>query len=88
MLGQSWRQIIDWSIHGTAPDGTEICLEGTATDVARRGQDGFWRYIIDKPIRLRVALGVSLYWAVYALLSSGACDQTGPAHHFLWPQRP
>lgn len=41
--------IVDWSIHGTAPDGTDVHIEGTATDVARRGRDGFWRYIIDNP---------------------------------------
>ncbi len=41
--------IIDWSIRGSARDGTDIHIEGTAADVARRHQDGFWRYIIDNP---------------------------------------
>ena len=41
--------IVDWSIHGTGPDGDEIHFEGTATDVARRGEDGKWRYVIDNP---------------------------------------
>ncbi|MFE3455373.1 YybH family protein [Nonomuraea sp. NPDC059194] len=41
--------IVDWTIHGTAPDGTDVHLEGTATDVARRGPDGRWRYVIDNP---------------------------------------
>ncbi len=41
--------IVDWSIRGTGPDGTDIHIEGTATDVARRGRDGLWRYIIDNP---------------------------------------
>lgn len=41
--------IVDWSIRGTARDGTEVDLAGTATDVARRGPDGYWRYVIDNP---------------------------------------
>ncbi|MGV9301948.1 MULTISPECIES: YybH family protein [unclassified Nonomuraea] len=41
--------IVDWTIHGTTPDGTDVHLEGTATDVARRGPDGLWRYVIDNP---------------------------------------
>ncbi|MEV0390219.1 DUF4440 domain-containing protein [Nonomuraea sp. NPDC050643] len=41
--------IVDWSMRGTARDGTEIDLSGTATDVARRGADGRWRYVIDNP---------------------------------------
>jgi ketosteroid isomerase-like protein len=39
----------DFVIHGTGQDGTEVHLEGTATDVARRGADGCWRYVIDNP---------------------------------------
>ncbi len=41
--------IVDWSIRGTGPDGREVNLEGTASDVARRGADGKWRYVIDNP---------------------------------------
>lgn len=41
--------IVDWTIAGTTPDGEEIDIRGTATDVARRGEDGVWRYIIDNP---------------------------------------
>ncbi|KOX32485.1 hypothetical protein ADK67_07250 [Saccharothrix sp. NRRL B-16348] len=33
--------IVDWSI------GDDVT--GTATDVARRGPDGGWRYVIDNP---------------------------------------
>ncbi|MFI9778667.1 YybH family protein [Streptomyces sp. NPDC051956] len=39
----------DFVIDGTKPDGERVHLEGTATDVARRGSDGRWRYIIDNP---------------------------------------
>ncbi|MGI8722918.1 MAG: YybH family protein [Geodermatophilaceae bacterium] len=41
--------IVDWTIDGTGPDGTPVHLQGTATDVARRGPQGTWRYIIDNP---------------------------------------
>lgn len=41
--------IVDWTIAGTAPDGEEVDIRGTATDVARRGEDGTWRYVIDNP---------------------------------------
>jgi ketosteroid isomerase-like protein len=34
--------IVDWTIPGTP-------ISGTATDVARRGDDGVWRYVIDNP---------------------------------------
>ncbi|EFL19641.1 predicted protein [Streptomyces sp. C] len=33
----------------TGRDGVPVHVEGTATDVARRGPDGRWRYAIDNP---------------------------------------
>ncbi|MGF0524069.1 hypothetical protein ACQEDT_21345 [Agrobacterium pusense] len=39
----------DWSYIGTAKDGTEINMVATATDIARRGPDCLWRYLIDTP---------------------------------------
>jgi len=39
--------VLDWSIEGKDRDGREVRLGGTACDIARRGADGFWRYIID-----------------------------------------
>lgn len=41
--------ILDWSYVGTARDGREINMQATATDIARRGADGCWRYLIDNP---------------------------------------
>ncbi|MEV0614656.1 DUF4440 domain-containing protein [Nonomuraea sp. NPDC050404] len=41
--------IVDWEIDGTNGDGEHLHIEGTATDVARRGPDGRWRYAIDNP---------------------------------------
>jgi len=40
--------IVDWSMRGTAR-GQVVDLHGVATDVARRGDDGLWRYVIDNP---------------------------------------
>jgi uncharacterized protein (TIGR02246 family) len=39
----------DFVIDGTGPDGAPVHLSGTATDVARRGADGYWRYVISNP---------------------------------------
>ncbi len=36
--------VVDWEIKGG-----DVHITGTATDVARRGADGCWRYVIDNP---------------------------------------
>lgn len=41
--------LTDHRIEGTSTSGEQISIAGTATDVARRGPDGRWRYIIDNP---------------------------------------
>jgi ketosteroid isomerase-like protein len=38
--------IVDWALTGTT-------ISGTAADVARRGPDGQWRYVIDNPFGTR-----------------------------------
>ncbi|OSP44588.1 DUF4440 domain-containing protein [Streptomyces sp. 13-12-16] len=45
--------IVDWVIDGTGRDGQTVHVEGTATDIARRGPDGRWRYVIDNPFGTR-----------------------------------
>ncbi|MFJ8804551.1 YybH family protein [Streptomyces sp. NPDC102490] len=45
--------IVDWVIDGIGPEGESVHVEGTATDVARRGSDGRWRYVIDNPFGTR-----------------------------------
>ncbi|UPK75230.1 DUF4440 domain-containing protein [Nocardioidaceae bacterium SCSIO 66511] len=47
--GDTALLIVDWRIDGVLADGTTFQLAGTATDVARRGRDGLWRYVIDNP---------------------------------------
>jgi ketosteroid isomerase-like protein len=39
--------VLDWSIDGTGPDGEHVHVEGSASDIARRGADGLWRTLID-----------------------------------------
>jgi ketosteroid isomerase-like protein len=41
--------INDYVHDGRRPDGTPVHITGTATDVARRGADGHWRYVISNP---------------------------------------
>jgi ketosteroid isomerase-like protein len=49
--------IVDWVIDGTDRDGRPVHIEDTATDVARRGPDGRWRYVIDNPFGARPETG-------------------------------
>jgi uncharacterized protein (TIGR02246 family) len=51
--------VVDWEIAGSGPDGAQVHIEGTATDVARRGTDGCWRYAIDRPAGDESAHGLS-----------------------------
>ena len=47
-VGDDTAQIVlDWSIDGTGADGKIVHMHGTASDIMRRGADGFWRYFID-----------------------------------------
>jgi len=41
--------IVDWSLRGTAPDGSSIAQSGRSADVLRRQDDGTWRVLIDHP---------------------------------------
>ena len=47
-VGDDTAQIVaDWSIDGKSPNGKDVHLGGSASDIVRRGADGRWRYIID-----------------------------------------
>ena len=39
----------DWSMIGTAPDGTDVTQSGRSADVLRRCPDGRWLVVVDKP---------------------------------------
>jgi ketosteroid isomerase-like protein len=47
VAGDIAQIVLDWSIDDTGPDGEHVHLGGSASDVVRRGADGFWRYLID-----------------------------------------
>ncbi|MFE0208202.1 YybH family protein [Streptomyces sp. NPDC058985] len=49
VVGELALLIVDFVITGSAAHGEHVHIEGTATDVARRGADGYWRYVIDNP---------------------------------------
>ncbi|MFC7981505.1 YybH family protein [Streptomyces sp. NPDC057336] len=49
--------IVDWVIDGVGREGQAVRVEGTATDIARRGPDGRWRYVIDNPFGTRAQPG-------------------------------
>lgn len=53
--GDTALLIVDWAIAGISQSGQSIELRGTATDVARRGTDGYWRYVIDNPFGIIAA---------------------------------
>ncbi|GIH21545.1 YybH family protein [Rugosimonospora africana] len=50
VAGDIAQIVLDWSIDGTGPDGEHVHLGGSASDVARRGADGLWRYVIDNAL--------------------------------------
>lgn len=41
--------IAAWTLEGTGPDGNPVSLGGSTSDVAVRGADGAWRFVIDNP---------------------------------------
>ncbi len=41
--------VYDWTIKGTAADGNDVDLAGSTADVARRGEDDNWRFVLDNP---------------------------------------
>lgn len=41
--------IADWSINGTGPDGSEVSMSGSTSDVAVYDEEHGWRLLIDNP---------------------------------------
>jgi len=50
VAGDIAQIVVDWSIDCTGPDGEQVHIGGSASDVVRRGADGFWRYLIDNAL--------------------------------------
>lgn len=38
-----------WSLTGRGPYGSAVAMSGVTVEVARRGEDGGWRYVVDCP---------------------------------------
>jgi ketosteroid isomerase-like protein len=49
IVGDTALLMSDWRMTGTAADGSPIDASGTSVEVAKRGPDGAWRYLIDLP---------------------------------------
>ncbi|MFF2495991.1 YybH family protein [Agromyces sp. NPDC058064] len=47
--GSTGLAIADWTMRGTGPDGSEIALAGTTSDVAVHDDAMGWRFVIDNP---------------------------------------
>lgn len=47
--GDTALVIVDWTMRGTAPDGTAVRKAGRSADVLRRQRDGSWRVLVDHP---------------------------------------
>lgn len=48
-VGAIGLAIADWSLEGEGPDGNHVSLSGSTSDVAVRGSDGGWKFVIDNP---------------------------------------
>ena len=48
-VGDTALLMSDWRVTGIASDGSAVDASGTSVEVARRGPDGAWRYLIDLP---------------------------------------
>ncbi|MFI7285357.1 YybH family protein [Streptomyces anulatus] len=70
--------IVDWVVEGRTAHGDQVRIAGTATDVARRGSDGFWRYVIDNPFGTADAPGP-------AATADAPPEQAGPAAESAGP---
>jgi ketosteroid isomerase-like protein len=49
ICGDTALLMSDWRVTGIASDGSAVDASGTSVEVARRGLDGAWRYLIDLP---------------------------------------
>ncbi len=49
LVGDVALVVNDWTMRGTAPDGSTVERGGRSADVLRRQPDGGWRVLIDHP---------------------------------------
>jgi ketosteroid isomerase-like protein len=44
LMSSAWKAVVH------TPDGDEVVSEGVSMEVARRGDDGIWRLVLDDPM--------------------------------------
>ncbi|WP_344165417.1 hypothetical protein [Nocardiopsis rhodophaea] len=64
-VGDTKMLVVDWQMEALDENGEQEHLEGTAIDVLRKGEDGYWRYVVDNPF------GVGGPWATDGEKESG-----------------
>ncbi|WP_405858476.1 DUF4440 domain-containing protein [Streptomyces sp. NBC_00090] len=58
VVGDLAMLVVDWTMDTIGEDGNPEPLAGVAIDVLQRGEDGYWRYVVDNPF------GVSGPWGL------------------------
>ncbi|MFF9339899.1 MULTISPECIES: YybH family protein [unclassified Streptomyces] len=56
VVGDTAQLVVEWQMAALDEDGRPELLKGVAIDVLHRGEDGYWRYVVDNPF------GVSGPW--------------------------
>jgi len=54
VAGDTASLVLDWNIVGVGKNGENIHMVATSNDIARKGADGYWRYIIDNPFGTQI----------------------------------
>jgi ketosteroid isomerase-like protein len=49
VVGDTAMLVVEWQMEALDEDGKPEHLEGLAIDVLHKGDDGFWRYVVDNP---------------------------------------
>lgn len=49
VAGDIALSVVRWTLEGVGPDGAQVRMEGTTSDVLRRQPDGRWLFVIDNP---------------------------------------
>ncbi|SDD13171.1 YybH family protein [Actinokineospora iranica] len=65
VVGDTAMLVVEWEMQALDENGEPEHLEGVAIDVLRRGDDGFWRYVVDNPF------GVSGPWTADEAATAG-----------------
>ncbi|MET9432585.1 DUF4440 domain-containing protein [Streptomyces sp. NPDC006551] len=56
VVGDTAQLVVEWQMAALDENGRPELLKGVAIDVLHKGEDGYWRYVVDNPF------GVSGPW--------------------------